>query len=335
LGAEKLEDHEEVETYHGRAIAKNGKKKDVEIYLDDGRIVFAFANLSHDWCKYETAVIHNKAKDHLEFSHVNNRSYKVITEYSREFEKELTQEGFSIQSGRLNRGHKKNLRDILLITGIFVSIFLAIKIIPMFFYDEISEETLAEYQSLTDEAYGNKLIFNQQDERIQLIHQICQKHLSMEDLRQYRFGMLKSNTENAFAMPVNRIVFTSKLMEQAEKKPLLIASIIAHEIGHHQHHHLHQKIMELEVSNKVFMVFSDSIRAPMDIATLSFNRDNEREADFEALKIMKRNNIDPSDIIEFHRKNEEGSIDALKWLSTHPSSDERAELYQNYLDRYQ
>jgi Zn-dependent protease with chaperone function len=136
-------------------------------------------------------------------------------------------------------------------------------------------------------------------------------------------------------MPVNRIVFTSKLMEQAEKKPLLIASIIAHEIGHHQHHHLHQKIMELEVSNKVFMVFSDSIRAPMDIATLSFNRDNEREADFEALKIMKRNNIDPSDIIEFHRKNEEGSIDALKWLSTHPSSDERAELYQNYLDRYQ
>ncbi len=160
----------------------------------------------------------------------------------------------------------------------------------------------------------------------------------------YNFHIVESNEVNAFAMPGAYILVTRGLLRCAENEDEL-AAILAHEIGHVQRQHA-ISAMTAGRSNDVWktglteglkagtgskaygelaaMVTSgltDMLKTVMD---KGYSREQEAQADADAIAIMRRAGYDPHAMVAMLTKMKPLVKDHDHGFgSTHPSPDER------------
>lgn len=152
--------------------------------------------------------------------------------------------------------------------------------------------------------------------------------------------LLRSKTVNAFALPGRNIILLSGLIDYTETPEQLIG-VIAHEIAHLEADHVMKKlsrevgiaVLLAAVSGNYNMELLREV-AKM-IASNSYSRAIETEADLMAMEYMINAGINPRGLIDlFKRFGEDFDIlpSELQWLGTHPASEDRANQLKKKLE---
>jgi predicted Zn-dependent protease len=150
----------------------------------------------------------------------------------------------------------------------------------------------------------------------------------------YRFEprVVDSKTVNAFALPGGPIVIYTGLLKDA-RSPEEFAGVLAHEMAHVTRRHGMQRIAQsLGVVAVIQLAFGD-VSGVMAVAVEllragainSYGRDQEREADLDAIERMRLAHTEPRALADFFARlaKEEGTLKLPAWLGTHPDLQER------------
>lgn len=137
---------------------------------------------------------------------------------------------------------------------------------------------------------------------------------------------------NALALPGGSIVLTDQLVTLAANDEELIA-VLAHEAGHvARRHGLRRSIQASALGTLALLVVGDvssipSVAAavPLILAERGYSRAFEREADQYARVTLRRHGIDPGHLAALLRRLDPAAEHDHGYLSTHPSTRERAE----------
>jgi len=140
--------------------------------------------------------------------------------------------------------------------------------------------------------------------------------------------VVREGQPNALALPGNHILVFDGLILEAET-PEMLAGVIAHEIAHLDLDHPTRRIVEqmgLGIIITAAFGGSDVGNAGLVLASLSYSRDAESEADDRAIRILDDANIRSDGLAKFFRKIEaDMPFEIPDWLSTHPDLANRAD----------
>lgn len=167
------------------------------------------------------------------------------------------------------------------------------------------------------------------------------ERLSADYADAYRFNLVFRQGArvgpNAFALPSGDIVVTDELIDLSENTDEVLA-VLAHEIGHVVHRHSLRHLFEDSMlAVLVFGITGDTssfaqtaAALPVLLASSSYSRDFEREADQFALQLMDRHGIKRkrfADILGRIDNEMGGKIGVPNFLSSHPDTTERTERF--------
>jgi Zn-dependent protease with chaperone function len=112
---------------------------------------------------------------------------------------------------------------------------------------------------------------------------------------------------NAFALPGGTLVMTDQLVELVGADEKVITAVLAHEIGHVRHRHgLRLLVQTTVLSGLAGIVLGDfsTVLAgvPVLLGQASYSREAEREADAEAVRVLKAAGISPAVMITLFDK---------------------------------
>ncbi len=145
------------------------------------------------------------------------------------------------------------------------------------------------------------------------------------DQHSIQLHIVESDEINAFSLPGNQIVVNKALIDSCNDTDQL-ASVLAHELAHLELNHITKKLIK-EFGLTILITSSGSGEISGVIKEISkllsstaYDRQNEKEADLQAVKYLQNASIDPNALIEFLQKIESKE---LSWISTHPNTQER------------
>lgn len=153
-------------------------------------------------------------------------------------------------------------------------------------------------------------------------------------------GQLKLGP-NAFALPGGRMVLTDELAELLADAPDVTTGVLAHELGHVRHRHGMRMVVQASVlamlTGWVIGDFSSVLAAvPAILGQQAYARDFEREADNEAIAVLRANRLAPSRMVvlferieRWRQRQEEDSPGALPIsFADHPADEERMRSFR-------
>ncbi len=146
---------------------------------------------------------------------------------------------------------------------------------------------------------------------------------------------------NALALPGGTIVLTDELVALAQGRDDMLIGVLAHEAGHVQARHGLRMVVQATLIGAVTSLawgdFSTLLAAaPAVLGQMAYSRDFEREADAQALHVLRANRLDGSAMVEFFDRIEawergkgggKDAGDAPALLSSHPLNDERRAFF--------
>ncbi len=141
-----------------------------------------------------------------------------------------------------------------------------------------------------------------------------------------RVDVLRWRELNAFALPGDRIVLLSGMIDQAE--PDEVAGVLAHEVGHVVNRHVNEAVVRA-LGAQFLLTFltgtGDLATAATALASLGYSRAAEEEADRFAVAAMRAEALRISGLRRFFERlrMEEGRSKIASWLSTHPATADR------------
>jgi predicted Zn-dependent protease len=146
----------------------------------------------------------------------------------------------------------------------------------------------------------------------------------------YQLYIEKNNQVNAYALPGGIIILNSGLINAVQSSEELLA-VIAHEISHIQHRH---HVKNLVHRSGVYVISSiifwgatniDLVKEGSSfLMSMSYSRQQELEADREALKILSAAGISSQGMVDFlSRLMQNKSSTNLAILNTHPDTKAR------------
>ncbi len=155
---------------------------------------------------------------------------------------------------------------------------------------------------------------------------------------------------NAFALPGGTMVMTDEMVELVGGDDKVITAVLAHELGHVRHRHGLRMLVQTTVLAGVTSVllgdFSSLLAGvPLLLGQASYSRDAEKEADAEAVQILKAAGISPEVMVTLFEKLEANNNPAAKdkkdaeaatsqssWLgiafASHPTDAERIAYFR-------
>jgi Zn-dependent protease with chaperone function len=140
--------------------------------------------------------------------------------------------------------------------------------------------------------------------------------------------VVRQGQPNALALPGNHVLVFDGLILEAET-PEMLAGVIAHEIAHLDLDHPTRRIVEqmgLGIIITAAFGGSDVGNAGLMLASLSYSRDAESEADDRAIELLNDAGIRSDGLALFFRKIEgDMPFEIPDWLSTHPDLANRAD----------
>lgn len=227
---------------------------------------------------------------------------------------------------------------------------LIAKKIPVEWEQKIGDSALAQYQ------FGKQMLDDKEAERL-LKPLVDPLTAALDHSRyQYHFHIVNDGTLNAFALPGGQVVIHSELILRADSAEELLG-VLAHEINHvEQQHGLRNMIGATGIYMIAGAVFGDasgllavlSGAAPL-LLNQSYSRRFETEADVKGFALLQKAHINPSGLASFFKKmieeekkqldkvvdkeNQELAKQALKFLSTHPASEDRIKKLQSLAEQ--
>ncbi len=163
----------------------------------------------------------------------------------------------------------------------------------------------------------------------------------------WEFTVLDSDVVNAFALPGGKVFASRGLLARLDNEAQL-AGVLGHEIGHVTGQHVNERISQailisgIVLGTSVAANSSDSewtrvlpivVGAAGQGYLLSFNREQETEADEQGLKYMTAAGYDPASMIELLEvlKGAGDGNRPPEFLSTHPYPETRIETVSRLL----
>lgn len=160
----------------------------------------------------------------------------------------------------------------------------------------------------------------------------------------YRFYIVNAAEVNAFAVPGGFIYVNRGLIDRTQNLSQL-AGVLGHEIGHVVRRHSVQQMQKAQGANIGLVLGctllnvcgSQAAQAAIQVGGSAlfakFGRDDEREADVDAVASVVRAGIHPKGIPEMFQillnERQGGSPGAVEgWFSTHPGEEERIQQTQ-------
>ena len=152
------------------------------------------------------------------------------------------------------------------------------------------------------------------------------------DAPAYRIVFRKSRIgPNAFALPSGDIVLTDEII-RLQNSDDAIMGILGHELGHLRQRHMMRRLIQGSVSAAVATLLVGDVSAiavnlPTLLVDMAYSRDAEREADDDAVALLKANGIsrEPfAQLFETLAKKGDGAPSSA-YLSSHPAPAERIE----------
>lgn len=156
---------------------------------------------------------------------------------------------------------------------------------------------------------------------------------------------------NAFALPGGTLVMTDELVQLVGADEQVITAVLAHELGHVQRRHGLRMLVQVTVlsglAGAVLGDFSSVLASvPVFLGHASYSREAEREADADAVRLLKAAAISPLvmvtlfDKLEQHRRKTEQDAAPVPdkdhpehWLgiafSSHPSDAARVRFFRD------
>jgi predicted Zn-dependent protease len=222
--------------------------------------------------------------------------------------------------------------------------------IPAELEQQIGDSTLAQYQ------FGKQILDDKDAE--QLLKPLIEPLINAlgQSRYQYHFHIVNDGTLNAFALPGGQVVIHSQLILRADSAEELLG-VLAHEINHvEQQHGVRNLIGTTGIYIIASAVFGDatgllavlSSAAPL-LLNQSYSRRFETEADTKGFALLQKAHINPKGLASFFEKmieeekkqfekiedekNRELAKQALKFLSTHPASEDRIKSLQELADK--
>ncbi len=149
----------------------------------------------------------------------------------------------------------------------------------------------------------------------------------------FRVMVVDDPTLNALAAPGGYIVIFRGLLERTHS-PEELAGVLAHEMQHILHRHATRALLQHASTGLLLAALTGDatgaaafgLESARTLATLQYSRAHEEEADAAGMRMLLAAGIDPAGMISFFeqlRKESRGSPALLKYLSTHPSTEER------------
>jgi beta-barrel assembly-enhancing protease len=149
----------------------------------------------------------------------------------------------------------------------------------------------------------------------------------------FQFRVVDAPIVNAFALPGGQVVVYTGLLRAAQS-PEQLAGVLAHEMAHVTRRHGMQRIAQsLGVVAAVQLLFGDvsgvaavAVEVLRQGAINSYSRDQEHEADMDAVHTLARAHVDPRALADFFAvlEKREGNLPTLvAWLGTHPELSQR------------
>ena len=152
----------------------------------------------------------------------------------------------------------------------------------------------------------------------------------------YKFHVIVSDLPifNAMALPGGSIVVFTQLLKST-RSPEELAGVLAHEMQHVVRRHITKRVIEDSSTGLLITVLSGDatgsaaygLESAKTLALMAYSRSDEEEADREGMKAILASGIDPQGMLHFFEtlKKKMGGKEfkALKYLGTHPLTDER------------
>lgn len=152
---------------------------------------------------------------------------------------------------------------------------------------------------------------------------------------------------NAFALPGGTLVLTDELVELVGRDTEVITAVLAHEMGHVRHRHGARMLVQATVLGGLGAVFLGDFNTllasvPVLLGQASYSRDAEREADAEAVRILRAASISPAVMVTLFDKlaekaqkaaqGEGSASQADAWLgiafASHPAEADRVRFFK-------
>lgn len=147
---------------------------------------------------------------------------------------------------------------------------------------------------------------------------------------------------NAFALPGGDIIITDALVqllrEPGESVSPALLGVVAHELGHVRHQHGLKMVFRTGATGALIGLWIGDYSTvlatiPTWLAQAGYSREAEREADDEALRVMREAGIDPRSMVVFFQRMqrelpERKGDDRMMGLASHPADSERIRLFE-------
>lgn len=147
--------------------------------------------------------------------------------------------------------------------------------------------------------------------------------------------IVKDEQVNAFALPDDRIVFFSGLIEKAQS-PEEVMGVLAHEMGHVKARHVTTGVVR-----NLGIIFAAELMlgslgelgvAGQLLYIMQYGREAEEEADKIALELLVASDVNPEGLLHFfetlHEEEDHSHEEWLSYFSTHPATEDRINTMQ-------
>ena len=139
---------------------------------------------------------------------------------------------------------------------------------------------------------------------------------------------------NAAALPGGYIVVFKPAITETDSEAL--AGVLAHEVAHVRRRHVTEALIRELGIGALIRLFAGNVGANAEqIVSLSYTRDNEAQADSDAIAMLRRAGISPKPTADlFKRLSNEAPQFSAEFLQSHPLSSKRALKFAAAYDRH-
>ena len=150
-----------------------------------------------------------------------------------------------------------------------------------------------------------------------------------------KVAALNVNIFNAAALPGGYIVVFKPAITETNSEAL--AGILAHEVAHVRRRHVAEALIREFGIGALIRLFAGDLGANAEqIVSLNYTRENEAQADADAISMLKRANISPKPIgalfAKLANEQHEGTSSTTEFLQSHPMSRKRAQRFAASFD---
>ena len=217
--------------------------------------------------------------------------------------------------------------------------------------EQVEAAGAQQYVQMMRQAMGKQALAGRDDPQLQRLRAIAERIIPLSAswnprAKQWRWevNLVYSPQLNAFCMPGGKIAFFYGILEKLKLTDDEVAMIMGHEIAHALREHARERMgktmgTSLLVSGISALLGLGSVgdtvlRMGGQLATLTFSRSDESEADLVGMELAARAGYDPAAGITLWQKMAAASKGAPpQWLSTHPAGATRIQDIRRNLPR--